>query len=77
LYELEPEAVQSDFSLVYNLIHPDDLQEHKDSVALSAQTLQPWHWEGRMYTASGKLKWIQGASRPELQANGDIIWMAC
>ncbi|MEP0798552.1 PAS domain S-box protein [Funiculus sociatus] len=74
LYELEPEAAQNDVSLVYNLIHPDDLQEHKDSVALSAQTLQPWYWEGRMYTASGKLKWIQGASRPELQANGDIIW---
>ena len=25
-------------------------------------------------TASGKLKWLQGYSRPELRENGDIVW---
>ena len=25
-------------------------------------------------TASGKLKWLQGYSRPELREHGDIVW---
>jgi PAS domain-containing protein len=30
--------------------------------------------EGRVITKSGKLKWLQGATRPIVQANGDIFW---
>ncbi|MGB3268230.1 MAG: ATP-binding protein, partial [Microcoleus sp.] len=30
--------------------------------------------EWRIVTASGKLKWLQGHSRPELRENGDIVW---
>ena len=25
-------------------------------------------------TASGKLKWLQGYSRPEFREHGDIVW---
>ncbi|MBD2776071.1 PAS domain S-box protein [Iningainema sp. BLCCT55] len=75
LYELEPEVVQRDFSEgIYKFIHPQDRKSFEESVATSYHTLGPWHWEGRIITPSGKLKWIQGSSRPEQQANGDIIW---
>ncbi len=74
LCELEPEVVQGDFQVLYKLIHPQDAKAFEESVRYSASTLTPWQWEGRIITPSGKLKWIQGASRPERQAKGDILW---
>lgn len=74
IYELPSEVIQQDATAIINCIHPNDRQSFEHSLSLSAQTLQPWHWEGRITTPSGQLKWLQGASRPELQANGEILW---
>ena len=74
LYELEPEAIQADFQVLSNLIHPDDRQAYERSVANSAVKGEPWNWEGRVVTPSGKLKWVQGTSRLEQQRNGDLLW---
>ncbi len=73
IYELEPLQIQQNAALVIELIHPDDRESFDDSVAVSANTLQPWQWEGR-FIMSGKIKWLQAASKPQLQANGDILW---
>jgi PAS domain S-box-containing protein len=74
LYELEPEEIQRDPSLIMNIVHPEDRAAFQQSIARSAQTLTPWRWEGRAIIKSGALKWFQGTSRPELQPNGDILW---
>ncbi|MEP0859351.1 PAS domain-containing protein [Trichocoleus sp. DQ-U1] len=74
LFELEPENIQANFQLLKDLIHPDDVKGYEESVDISAATLQPWAWEGRIVTPTGKIKWVQCASRPEKQANGDILW---
>ncbi|MEH2281549.1 MAG: PAS domain S-box protein [Nostoc sp.] len=74
LYELEPEAVQADFQVLCKLIHPQDIKAFTESIAVCGNTLTPWHWEGRIVTPSGKLKWIQGTSQPELQEDGDFLW---
>jgi diguanylate cyclase (GGDEF)-like protein/PAS domain S-box-containing protein len=74
LHEREPEAILQDVRLVLDLVHPDDAQSLQASILTSAQTLQPWRWEGRITTPSGCLKWVQGFSRPERKANGDIVW---
>lgn len=74
IYELESEEIQQKVELILEQIHPDDREEFYDSVAISAQRLQPWRWEGRFINPSGKEKWIQAGSRPERLANGDIIW---
>lgn len=74
IYELEVQSVLQDATALLNLTHPEDKANLEKAIALSAQTLQPWHWEGRLITPSGKLKWVQGASRPELQADGSILW---
>ncbi len=71
LLELEPEAVKADFPA--ELIHPDDRKAYEQSIATSATSQQPWQWEGRIVTASGKLKWIQCASRLERQSNGNLL----
>jgi PAS domain S-box-containing protein len=74
LYEIEPEAAQQDFNVIVDMVHPEDRDDFLNSVTLSAENLQPWRWEGRIVTPSGKLKWVQGASQPELQASGEIVY---
>jgi PAS domain S-box-containing protein len=74
LYELEPEVVQADFKVLYKLIHPQHIKAFTESIAVCSTNITPWHWEGRIITPSGKLKWIQGNSQPELQPNGDFLW---
>ncbi len=74
LYELEPEAIQSDFQVLSNLIHPEDREAYEQSVTTAAAMGESWNWEGRIVTPSGKLKWIQGTSRLEQQKNGDLFW---
>ena len=74
LFELEPEDVLQNAALITDLIHSEDRQNHDESVAISAQTLQPWQWEGRMVLPSGKIRWFQIISRPEAKENGDLLW---
>lgn len=74
LLELEPEQIQATSAILASLCHPDDQERFEQSIERSGVTLQPWNWEGRIITPSGKLKWIQGFSRPDLQSNGEIVW---
>ncbi len=73
-FEIDAESIEKNAQVLVNLIHPDDLPRFSRSVALSAETLEPWHWEGRFINPSGKIQWIEGHSRPEKQENGDILW---
>ncbi len=74
LWELEPELIYQNANLMIDQIHPDDRAEFDRTGQHSAATLQPWEWTGRIVTPSGKLKWIQAHSRPELQTDGSILW---
>ena len=74
IQELEPEEVLNNPALVYEQMHPDDRPSHFEAITKSAIDLEPFSHEWRIVTASGKLKWLQGYSRPELRDNGDIVW---
>ncbi len=74
LCELTPERVIAEPELLVSMIHPEDIANFEQVVAVSAKTLQPKHWEGRIITPSGKTKWVQTASKPEQQVDGGIIW---
>ncbi|AFY56724.1 histidine kinase,PAS domain-containing protein,PAS domain-containing protein,histidine kinase,GAF domain-containing protein [Rivularia sp. PCC 7116] len=74
LFELTPEQMQGDIENIFKRVHPDDLLIFQQSIATSAQSLQLWKQEWRITTSSGELKWLKGHSKPEKQANGDIVW---
>ncbi|TAD93066.1 MAG: PAS domain S-box protein, partial [Oscillatoriales cyanobacterium] len=74
LYEIEPIAAQQDIQIIVDLIHPEDRDEFVNSVILAAENLQPWRWEGRIVTPSGKLKWIRGDAHPEVQESGAMLY---
>ncbi|MCU0532782.1 MAG: PAS domain-containing protein [Hydrococcus sp. Prado102] len=72
--EVEPEEVLSNANILYEQIHPEDLQKVLEANSRSAQTLEPFACEWRILTKSGKLKWVQAQSRPERRNNGEIVW---
>jgi PAS domain S-box-containing protein len=81
LYEIAAEEFMQNSEIAFNLIHPDDRQDFEESIRISAQKMQPWQHEWRAILTSGKLKWLQGFSRPErvkfaskIAQKGDIIW---
>ena len=74
IYEVSPHEVVTDANKLLSLTHPEDIAHYQETVEISAQTLQPWQYQGRIITPSGKVKWIQAASRPVKQTDGTIIW---
>ncbi|MEG4802135.1 PAS domain S-box protein [Microcoleus sp. ARI1-B5] len=74
IYELESEEILNNAELVCAQNHPDDRQYVVEKIADSARTLEPFALEWRIVTPSGKLKWLQSNSRPEMRDNGDIVW---
>ncbi|AFY45165.1 PAS domain S-box protein [Nostoc sp. PCC 7107] len=71
---LEPEKVEEDATVGFANVHPDDLSGLQAAIMQSAQTLQRFEYEWRVGNTSGKQGWVRGVSRPELQADGAIIW---
>jgi len=74
IYELESEEILKNPDLCFDQNHPDDQEYLVKKIATSAQTLEPFALEWRIVTPSGKLKWLQSNSRPEMRDNGDIVW---
>ncbi|MEG4206161.1 response regulator [Microcoleus sp. Pol7_A1] len=74
IYELESEDILKNPDLCFDQNHPDDRQYLEEKLAASARSLEPFAFEWRIVTPSGKLKWLQSNSRPEMRDNGDIVW---
>lgn len=72
--EISAAEITQNSELLISLIHQEDISNFEKVVKKSAETLLPKYWEGRLINPSGKMKWIQTASKPEKQADGSIIW---
>ncbi|WP_413199471.1 PAS domain S-box protein [Nostoc piscinale] len=71
---LEPEQIEADAAAGFADVHPDDLAGLQAAIMQSAQTLQKFHHKWRAGHIFGQQKWVRASSRPELQADGAIIW---
>jgi PAS domain S-box-containing protein len=74
LFGISAAAVQQDAEIFINCCHPDDRASLEASISESFTRLNPWHWEGRFILSSEEVIWLQGASNPERQPNGDVLW---
>ncbi len=74
LYEVEPAAVMAGQQNLYLMHHPADHGRVEAAMWHSAQTLTPFFQEWRIITPSGLEKWVQGAARPDRQADGSVLW---
>ncbi|MGB3651555.1 MAG: PAS domain S-box protein [Rivularia sp. (in: cyanobacteria)] len=77
IYELEPQQIQQQREIMFSMLHPDDEAQFQQTISESAQTLRKWELQWRIITPSGKEKWLQGFSQPQIQENGSILWYGC
>jgi two-component system sensor histidine kinase/response regulator len=74
IYEVEIEEILKNPNVCFDQNHPDDRQYLDEQIGQSARSLEPFAFEWRICTPSGKLKWLQSNFRPEMRDNGDIVW---
>lgn len=74
IYELDPEAALHDNSILWELVHPEDLPTFQQSVTQAFTLKAVWQTEYRITTPSGKLKWLQATAMPCKQNDENVYW---
>ena len=74
IYEVTPEEVKEDATIVFNLIHPEDLEHIKASIRYSAEHLSVWEDQYRVILPLRGERHVLGNARPEKMTDGSILW---
>ncbi|NET40480.1 PAS domain S-box protein [Okeania sp. SIO2B3] len=74
IYELDPEVALQNNSMLWELVHPDDLPIVQQSKTQAFTLEAVWQTEYRITTPSGKLKWLQATAMPCKQKDGNVYW---
>ncbi|WP_291861247.1 PAS domain S-box protein [Marinilabilia sp.] len=71
---LTPEKLRKNANLAFEAIHPDDVEEVRQSIQESYEQLSIWDVEFRMIGREGKIYWHQGVASPEKGEGGVVRW---
>jgi two-component system, chemotaxis family, CheB/CheR fusion protein len=71
---VEPEEAARDASLLFSLIHPEDLEAVRLSSEDSARTMSMWHKRFRHFHPRKGEIWIEAYSSPVQEPDGTITW---
>ncbi len=72
LYEVTPEEIVANPSIIFSRIIPEDQERIIQSMKLSAETFSPWEQEFRILDSKGNIKWMRAASTPEKIEDGSL-----
>lgn len=74
VFGIGPGARKTDVHAVTDRIHPDDRTQFETTLRVSADTLEPWVWEGRVESVLGLTEWLHVSSKPRRDRGGVIVW---
>ncbi len=74
IYELSAAQAMADASLVFQRLHPEDLDRVLRSTLESADTLQPWVCEYRVLLPRQGVCWRSAVAHPQRQPDGGTLW---
>ncbi|MBU6249376.1 MAG: EAL domain-containing protein, partial [Xanthomonadaceae bacterium] len=74
IYEVTPEQVAEDASIVFSRLHPDDLDVVSAEIRESAQNLTPWQQDFRVVLPLQGERWRRGNAQPEWLEDGSVLW---
>jgi PAS domain S-box-containing protein len=69
-----PQALLDDASLLFSLVHPDDLSALQFSILASIQAKSAWQHQFRLSFRDGSQRFIEGQARAVKQADGSLRW---
>jgi diguanylate cyclase (GGDEF)-like protein/PAS domain S-box-containing protein len=74
IYGLDPEDVVEDAIAVFDVLHPDDIEEIGRSIIESATALTPWSHTYRVCRPGGSVIWVRGHALPQRLEDGSTLW---
>ncbi len=74
IFGLTPEQLTSDARAVEAMIHPDDIDTFKGSLAVSAETLDRWYLEFRVILPGIGERWREAHAKPRRLPDGGTLW---
>lgn len=74
IYGITPEEALKNHLAITDCILPERRASHRRTVENATKNLWFWEHEHPILTAKGQLKWVRGQARPELQADGSVLW---
>lgn len=74
VYEVRPEEVINDASLVLDRLHPLDKEAVIASIVYSYENLTPWRCQYRVILPSKGVRWLSGMSTPHKLEDNSVIW---
>lgn len=75
ILQLDPDALLKDMSLVWDIVHPDDLARFHQEDVVANKAGKEFLSEVRIITPSGHLKWLLVNSKPNPSEPGEpVVW---
>ena len=74
IFEVTPAEAMADAGILYQRIHPEDIDATVVSVQRSRDTLEPWRHEFRLVRPAGGTIWVEGYSTPRREPDGSTVW---
>ncbi|GAB3203172.1 PAS domain S-box-containing protein [Pontibacter aydingkolensis] len=75
LYGVSPEEIYDNPSILYEKVHPEDVEKIQQTVSESFERLTPWVLEFRVWQAEQKrYLWIRAHSLPTKREDGSVQW---
>ena len=74
IFGTTPQLAAQDASVVEAVIHPDDLNTYRGSLAVSGATLERWHIQFRVLLPDAGERWREVEARPRRLDDGSTVW---
>ena len=73
-FGINEDELKHDAEPVFAKIHSDDYANVQKSILQSAESLQPWNMQFRLWSNIGQYRWHEAKSIPERRQDGSILW---
>jgi nitrogen-specific signal transduction histidine kinase len=74
IYEVTPEEVKQDATVVFSRVHEDDLNRVAETIKKSYETMTKWNCDYRVNLPIQGEKWVRGSANPEKISDGSVLW---
>ncbi|MES2286232.1 MAG: PAS domain S-box protein [Bacteroidota bacterium] len=74
LCEVTAEQAMQDADLIFDHVHPEDIEGLILSFNVPKITLENWNYEFRVNLPVKGTRWLRGNSKPEKLENGSVLW---
>ncbi len=74
IYEVTPEEVCEDASVVFGRLHPEDHDRVAEAISESARTLNTFYCDFRVILPRQGLRWRWSQAHPERLPDGGTLW---